>query len=352
MCNEFDLANNVTTLPNLSWLRQAAEKDYSTFTEPFPDLRHPKYPAHTANRSAPWDHGPHHPPAARDIREGAASLESDQGRHSPGTGSGAQRGHDPHRPTAVPTPRSPLSKHAASKDKSTDDWDWHEKGPTPARQTQDRYNRNHGELPADLLATRPADFWTPKWFPLIGLGHQPAAFDESILYNPGSFKRWAEFQDCLVRRYQEPEPRSIAHGDYLNDALKQKSGKLIFFGRYSKWDHTRDFWAPIGMVDKILSHYTSRQFYCNRRDLLNWMRDHPQYRKARPPPGSTQKGDYEPTGEKCFQLLQITLHEGEKGYFYRPNFDAASWQRFLKEPIPDNERRRNYQSGHQRTSEW
>ena len=175
------------------------------------------------------------------------------------------------------------------------------------------------------------------------MDHTPPTFDEGILFEPDSFKRWAGFQDCLIRRYREPASKAITYGDHLRSILNKRSGKIIFHGRYSKWDHTRDFWAPLGTVDKVLTQSANRPVHCDRKDLLDWLRDHPQVRRARPGAGSMERGDYEATGANCFQLLRITLESDEFGYFYRPNFAAEAWQKFLNEEIPERPWRRNEQ---------
>ena len=178
---------------------------------------------------------------------------------------------------------------------------------------------------------------------------QPATvFDENILYEPENFKRWASYQDCLMKRYRERARSSIISGDTLLSTLNTRSGKISFHGRAAKWPHTRDFWAPLGTVDTVLSHAANRSISCDREELLNWIRDQPPVLRAWVGPGPTDRGDYEQTGARCFQILRITLESGEYGYFYRPNFTSDAWQQFLNEDLQEKIRRRNEAE----TGEW
>ena len=80
-------------------------------------------------------------------------------------------------------------------------------------------------------------------------------FREDILWDAVRFKRWATYQDCTLNHTNIPDNHYSLVGQHLTDKLNEKSGRILFRVRADKWLHTRDFWAPIGTIDYILTRY-------------------------------------------------------------------------------------------------
>ena len=114
---------------------------------------------------------------------------------------------------------------------------------------------------------------------------------------------WAARQDATLDTGLEPT---------VTDALWERSNKSLigdvrWFGRSCEWVGTREFWAPIGMIDLItwkkLNVVPTR---ISRTAVLHWLRT---IRLAR-------HGHF--MDAMCFQVLRVFL-DGKELFFWRAN---------------------------------
>ena len=105
--------------------------------------------------------------------------------------------------------------------------------------------------------------------------------------------------------------------------------KIIFAARPDRWEQAREFWTPIGMVQKVIQDHNHRMtLICNRPELVQWMLQHPQTRRIDPKDPKSKRTH---TGYRAFQILRVQFANGKEGYFYRANSAADSYFIFTTE---------------------
>ena len=178
-----------------------------------------------------------------------------------------------------------------------------------------------------ILSERPPDFWSNQYFPkpLRMEQHTITTLDEQVIYDLKSFYQWAEHQDCTLNTGASP---SLGIKDF-DITVGPLVGKIIFAARPDRWENTREFWIPIGMVQKVVQdHHHRMTLVCNRQELVAWMVEHPQTRRLDPKDPKSQRVQ---TGYKAFQVLRVRFDHCTEGYLYRASSSAESYQVFPTE---------------------
>ena len=176
------------------------------------------------------------------------------------------------------------------------------------------------------LREREASYWTDQYFPQpIHMQDNITTFDDQILWDREAFLGWATQQDCTL---ESPKPPNIGQGDF-DVTLGPLIGKILFAARPSKWEGTREFWIPLGMIDRVLATAFPRvPMTPARRELVQWMLQCEQTRRWNPEDPNSRRSA---TGYRAFQILSVPIRQGTQGYFYRVNMNAEQYRTFASE---------------------
>ena len=196
------------------------------------------------------------------------------------------------------------------------------------------------------------DTYDPKWFPVVAVeeGMLPSALGEEVLREPDAFRQWAMEQDAAIlgQRADQVTPEEWA-------SIKSKMIGHLNVGRLRQFQGTKEFWAPLGEVEKIVGEH---QKWGNRplpRDVI-----------VKYLTNALRKDGDELTHQPAYQVLKLDTTKGDL-YFWRANKGAdwyhmhmdegkvaerlatranrASWYNPKKAAVPTQGGRSNYQWG-------
>ena len=151
------------------------------------------------------------------------------------------------------------------------------------------------------------DTFDPKWFPVITVeeGTLPSALGAEVLREPEAFRQWAMEQDAAILGQR---PDQLPTEEWAN--IKGKMIGHLNVGRLRKFQGTKEFWAPLGDIEKIVGEH---QKWGNRPLPREAVVKYLLY--------TLRKDGDELTPQPSYQVLKLDTPSGEL-YFWRANKEA------------------------------